>query len=58
MLGADEISNLKRERHSLGKKLGKIEKNQLPTVVRLSEKLEGLITEIAKIREMQNLFVI
>jgi len=51
MLSAEEILELKREHHSLEKRMEKIEKNQLSAIVRLSERLKGLMADIGSIRE-------
>lgn len=51
MLSAEEILELKREHHSLEKRMEKIEKNQLSAIVRLSERLKELMADIESIRE-------
>jgi hypothetical protein len=53
MLSAEEILELKKEHHSLEKRMEKIEKNQLSTIVKLSEKLKALMSEIASVREKE-----
>ncbi|MCX6776294.1 MAG: hypothetical protein NT130_05605 [Candidatus Micrarchaeota archaeon] len=51
MLSAEEILELKREHHSLEKRMEKIEKNRLSAIVRLSERLKELMADIESIRE-------
>ena len=51
MLSAEEILKLKREHHSLEKRIEKIEKNQRSTIVKLSEQLKKLMTDIESVRE-------
>jgi hypothetical protein len=51
MLTSEEILKLKREHHSLEKRMEKIEKNQRYAIVKLSERLKGLIAEIESVRE-------
>ena len=51
MLSAEEILKLKREYHSLEKRMEKIEKNQRFTIVKLSEQLKKLMMDIESLRE-------
>jgi hypothetical protein len=53
MLGVEEISELKRARHSLEKSMEKIEKSQRPTVVKLSERLKELMGGIETVQEKE-----
>jgi hypothetical protein len=53
MLSAEEICELKRTHHSLEKRMEKIEKNQRSTIVKLSERLKGLMADIESIREKE-----
>jgi hypothetical protein len=51
MLSAEEILELKREHHSLEKRMEKIEKNQRSSIVKLSEQLKKLMMDIESVRE-------
>jgi hypothetical protein len=53
MLGEEEILELKRERHTLEKRMEKIEKNQRFNIVKLSEQLKKLMAEIESVREKE-----
>ncbi|MEW6035144.1 MAG: hypothetical protein AB1529_00895 [Candidatus Micrarchaeota archaeon] len=53
MLKAEEIYELKKDHQGLEKSLEKIGKDQLATVVRLSERLEELISGIEEVKEKE-----
>ncbi|NYZ79490.1 hypothetical protein H0N99_05070 [Candidatus Micrarchaeota archaeon] len=53
MLSAEEILELKREHHSLEKRMEEIEKNQRSTIVKLSERLKELMADIGSVREKE-----
>lgn len=53
MLSAEEISELKRARHDLEKRMEKIEKSQRSNIVKLSERLKELIADIELIQQKQ-----
>jgi hypothetical protein len=53
MLTEKEILELKREHHSLEKRMENIEKSQLSTIVKLSEQLKKLMADIESVREKE-----
>ncbi|NYZ74058.1 hypothetical protein H0O00_02865 [Candidatus Micrarchaeota archaeon] len=53
MRSAEEIDRLKKELHGLEKRMEKIGTVQLPTVIRLSERLIELMSEIESTREKE-----
>ncbi len=53
MLTEKDILELKREHHSLEKRIENIEKSQLSTIVKFSEQLKKLMADIESVREKE-----